>query len=676
MKTRTKSPTRAALSGLILGACLSLGLGVATAASAALPTVQDFFKPASLVQPVLSPSGKYLAVLSYNERGNRRLVIIDTSDIHKMNVAANFGDGDIQGINWVNDDRLVFWLASEHDSAFLYKGTGLFAVDRTGENLNALISRNWSQDDTASRIKSRILMPNYSFERTLRDGTDDIVIVKGTFVKDELEAEIPLRFNTRSLSIQAIIPGRAPDFAVEWAIDDHAKPLAAIAVEADHMRVILESPTGWSSVNEFDRFGVGKGRLGFNQVGADGEVYVEAGDGNADQTSSLYRMDRTTGKAAKEPLVSLKGFDFDGNLVEDLKTHETLGVHYVNDAPGSVWFDPDIRKLQEEIDAKLPGLVNTIQLAECGCSSRVVVTAMSDHQPSAYFLYDRESKALMSLGGERPWIAASKMADTDFARFKARDGLEIPVYVTKPAGKGPFPTVVLVHGGPNVRGRTWGFDSEVQFLASRGYLVVEPEFRGSAGYGAALTRAGFKQWGLKMDDDLVDAAHWAAANGWSDSKRTCVMGGSYGGYATLMALIKDPDVFRCGVAESAVTDIQLMYDIQWSDAGDDWKGYGMPEMVGDPVKDAAQFAATSPLKLAAQLKQPLLLEHGGIDRRVPIEHAEKLRSALLSSGKTNLEWVRYDEEGHGIWKPENSYDWYSRVEKFLDAQIGPGSVGK
>jgi dipeptidyl aminopeptidase/acylaminoacyl peptidase len=260
------------------------------------------------------------------------------------------------------------------------------------------------------------------------------------------------------------------------------------------------------------------------------------------------------------------------------------------------------------------------------------------------------------------------MAERDFVRLPARDGLSIPMHVTKPAGKGPWPTVVLVHGGPWVRGGSWQWTGESQFLASRGYLVLEPEFRGSRGYGQKHEHAGYKQWGLKMQDDVTDATRWAIDKKLADPQRVCLAGASYGGYATLIGLIREPALYRCGVAWIAVTDINLMYDISWSDTSEEFKRYGMPVRVGDQVKDAAQLEETSPVKQAHRLKQPLLLAFGAADRRVPLDHGTRFRDAV-SKTNTQVEWVVYNNEGHGFSKPENRFDFYERMERFLATHL-------
>jgi dipeptidyl aminopeptidase/acylaminoacyl peptidase len=171
-----------------------------------------------------------------------------------------------------------------------------------------------------------------------------------------------------------------------------------------------------------------------------------------------------------------------------------------------------------------------------------------------------------------------------------------------------------------------------------------------------------------MQDDVTDATRWAMAQKLADPQRICLAGASYGGYATLMGLIREPDLYRCGVAWAAVTDINLMYDITWSDLPEAWKRYGMPALIGDRVKDAEQLEQTSPLKQAHRLKQPLLLAFGAADRRVPIEHGTRFRDAVLKTNP-NVEWAVYNGEGHGFFKPENRFDFYERMEKFLATHL-------
>jgi dipeptidyl aminopeptidase/acylaminoacyl peptidase len=232
--------------------------------------------------------------------------------------------------------------------------------------------------------------------------------------------------------------------------------------------------------------------------------------------------------------------------------------------------------------------------------------------------------------------------------------------------------VVLVHGGPHVRGNEWGWEPTGQFLASRGYLVVEPEFRGSTGYGQKLYAAGFKQWGLKMQDDIADAARWAIAKGMADPARVCIAGASYGGYATLMGLVRDPDLYKCGINWVGVTDMDLLYTGSFrhdDDVSASFKKYGLAERVGDRVKDAQQLRDTSPILHAAKIRQPLLMAYGTEDKRVPIPHGRSFHEAV-KAGNKQVEFVEYKGEGHNFKLVENRIDFWTRVERFLERHIG------
>jgi dipeptidyl aminopeptidase/acylaminoacyl peptidase len=228
--------------------------------------------------------------------------------------------------------------------------------------------------------------------------------------------------------------------------------------------------------------------------------------------------------------------------------------------------------------------------------------------------------------------------------------------------------VVLVHGGPWVRLPDWKWDAQVQFLNARGYAVLQPQFRGTAGLGSKHLRSSWRQWGRSMQADLADATRWAIEQGMADPKRIAIMGASYGGYAALMGLVRDPGLFRVGVAWVGVTDLDLMYGAYWSDFSSDVKRYGLPKLLGDRVNDAAELRENSPITHAGKITQPLLLAYGERDRRVPIEHGSRLRRALPDSNK-NVEWITYSKEGHGWRELATQIDFWSRTAAFLDKHL-------
>ena len=664
------------------GLLAALAAHGALAATSPEPAARDipaeaFFDAPDMSEPVMSPQGDAIAVLARNKAGHRQLAVVDTADVHRITIVAGFDDADITEVAWADDQRLVFGISHEDESARYRRSSGLYAVDRDGKSLRTLILASWNAVpmQTGTTITSRALTPDYSFYRTLHDGSGDIVVERwlggqamgiDTRYHAEWTGTVPMRLNTRTGKMTEIVPTPLPDHAMSWVVDERGQALAALAVSAGEASLLTRDATGrWIERTRFASYGVAAKGFGLQQVGADGRVYVTTGIDGGD---GLFRLDLATGQPEPHAVISMPGFDFKGELVNDWRSHRVLGAHYETDAAGTVWLDSAMATLQKRVDARIPGLINRIDPAGCACASHVLVTSSSDRQPPAFFLYGRDDGSLVQIGLSRPAIQAPRMAETDFVRVKARDGNDLPIYVTRPHGKGPWPTVVLVHGGPMVRGWGWEWDAESQFLASRGYLVVKPEFRGSDGYGYELYTSGFKQWGLKSQDDIADATRWAVDQKLADSTRICIAGASYGGYAALMGLVRYGDLYQCGVAWSAVADIQMTYDLWWSDFGNEWKGYGMPIEVGDPVKDAAQFVATSPLQQASRIKRPLLLAHGGIDRRVPIEHAQRLRDAL-ESAHAPLTWLYYPDEGHGWSKPTTRAEFYRAMANFLDDHL-------
>jgi dipeptidyl aminopeptidase/acylaminoacyl peptidase len=415
--------------------------------------------------------------------------------------------------------------------------------------------------------------------------------------------------------------------------------------------------------------------LGF---GPDKTFYVVAHAGK--DKAGLYRYDLKAQQVSGEPLVQLDGFDFNGTLIAN--DQKLLGVQVTADARATVWFDNDMKAMQAEVDALLPTTVNLLQPPRRPETPWVLLVTFSDRQPDRYLIYNSNTKRLREISSQAPRIHPEQMGVRELVHYKSRDGLDIPAWLTLPPGVDKaqgLPMVLLVHGGPFVRGGDWRWEPSSQFLATRGYVVLEPEFRGTSGYGASHFVAGFKQWGLKMQDDIADAARWAIAQGMADPRRICIAGGSYGGYATLMGLIKDPGLFKCGIDWLGVSDIELMYDPGFfysSDLSEDWKSHGMPEMIGDRIKDAAQLKATSPLQQAERLTQPLLMAYGGADRRVPINHGTKFLNAVRKTN-SQVEWIEYSEEGHGWYLVKNRVDFWTRVEKFLERHIGkivPGEM--
>lgn len=670
----TNVMSRTPLAALLLAATSVLCAAPVLAQGAKPLPIEAFFQKPAMGSPIVSPSGKKLAMLRPSASGRMSLAIADIATPDKFIGIAQFPDADVRSMQWVNDNRLVLDLIDFQSAIGEQKGAGLYAVNVDGTDFMMLIQREG--EPVRSNVKEPLPARN-QFVGTIRDGSDDVMIRRGIWNGEGQPVSSNLmRLNTRSLTVRNLYSGPLPDGVQEWTLDRNMQPRVVTTSDGKRVAKVFWREDGsgtWTelfSYNAIENLNVTTPVA----VDKDGTLYVRAlNPDSADQTMALYRYDVAAKKVDGKPIVSLPGFDFEGTVLFDSVTKEMLGASYEQETEGTVWFNKSMNAIQEAIDKQLPSTNNSIRCSNCLGHENLVVVASSDIQAPVYFLYNKAANKLKLLGQSMPQLKSTEMAGTqDFVRIKARDGMSIPVYVTKPKGAGPFPTIVMIHGGPYVRGNHWGFNPSNQFLASRGYVVIEPEFRGSTGYGSKLFRSGWKQWGLTMQDDMTDATKWAIAQGLADPKRIAIAGASYGGYATMMGLVKEPELYKVGINWVGVTDIELMYTIGWSDfmgADSPWMKYGMPVMIGDPSKDAAQLKATSPLQQAARIKQPVFMAYGEEDHRVPMPHGTKMRDALIASGNKNVEWVQYPGEGHGWMLTKNNVDFWGRFERFLDKHL-------
>ncbi|MRW92404.1 prolyl oligopeptidase family serine peptidase [Duganella sp. FT80W] len=645
-------------------------LAAAARSHAAPPPISAFFDNTPFNGAMLSPNGRYLAAfIGANDRRDG-LAVVDL-DTMQANMVAQFNDTDIGKAQWVNNDRLLYSTADKSTGQRDVRyAPGLFVVDRDGKHYKQLALRR--NQFVRNGEDNNDLLPWHTYMLDQAGAQDSEYV----YVKDisfssvgNLLSEDLLRLNTRNGKAESV---DHPSSARSWLLDQNGEPRLVQTLEQNiaTIRYLDPASKAWRTLASFDAY---TGGGGFQPLafGPDGALYVVSNTGR--DNSALYRYDLEHGKLPPRHLVELDGFDFRGHLI--ISNNKLLGIRIHSDAEGTVWFDPAMQALQAKVDKILPGTVNLLTPPTRPQSPWLLVESYSDKQPRRYLVYNTDSGRTSEVGRMAPQIKPAEMGARELYHIKARDGLQLPVWLTLPPGaqQKNLPMVVLVHGGPWVRGGSWNWDAEAQFLASRGYAVLEPEFRGSTGYGRQLFQAGWKQWGLKMQDDIADSTRWAIAQGHADAKRICIAGASYGGYATLMGLINDPDLYKCGIDWVGVTDINLMYDSGWfhsSDLPAEWKQFGMPVLIGDQVQDAAQLQATSPLAQAARIKQPLLLAYGGADRRVPINHGTKFRDAVQAAGNTQVEWVEYSEEGHGWYLPKNRIDFWGRVEKFLDKNLG------
>jgi dipeptidyl aminopeptidase/acylaminoacyl peptidase len=337
-----------------------------------------------------------------------------------------------------------------------------------------------------------------------------------------------------------------------------------------------------------------------------------------------------------------------------------LAIGYATDRPRLHFVDEYARAEQAALDRRFPGTTNRI-ISRDRDELSAIVEVSGDTVPPTYYYYRRGSRRIELLAEAYPELASRTLSPMKPVSFRARDGLEIPGYLTLPTGVAPraLPAIVLVHDGPAARD-VWGWDPTVQLLASRGFAVLQANFRGSTGYGTRYRELGDGEWGLAMQDDLEDAARWLIDRGVADPARIGIFGVGYGGYAALMALVKSPELFSAGASLAAVTDLVTMLgDDAWRHADG-----ASAQTVGGWWSDWTRLRETSPARLADRIRAPVLIAHGSADDSVHVKHAETMVDALGDRG-AQVESLVYPDEVTGFLHEGNRIDFHQRLVDFF-----------
>lgn len=652
------------LVGTAVGSMLLALAAVSPPTSSAVLPVDTLFRKAQYAEPVLSPSGRYLAVIApIGERLG--LAIVDLSTLTTSG-PMTAGQGDVLHAIWQTDERLIAFLGDRQEVAGEPpRQTGIVAINRDGSHPRVVAG--------STSAVSGVRTVHRAFERpwSVRvlkpiPGTTEVLVVARERAINSLDL---YRYDTLS-GARTILSFESPGNATRWVVDFDGEPRAVVTDDVDKdtsaWYVRKTAKDAWIKVEETRIHGLTSVPLQFDPAGK--ILYVAARRGN--DRASIFEYDVEGGRWSKQA-ISHPERDIDdttGAFIVDYQNRKLLGFKYTDDRPAAVWFDTDRARTQKAIDAALPDTVNSI-IADNNLE-RWIVLARSDRNPGDVFLLDAKSMRLQKLFSLKPWIEPASMATTKWIRYTARDGLAIPALLTMPPGvtdkpEKPLPLLVHIHGGPYVPATHWEYDDEIQFFASRGYAVLQPQFRGTSGFGWKHRIAGYRKWGDEMQDDLEDGVRWATAQGIADPSRVCFYGASYGGYAALFGAIKNAKLIKCAVGYVAATSIDYLFDNAQTDiARVAQTSTLMALQIGDPRTERERFKRVSPLDNADKVGVPLLLAYGGSDLRVPLVHGTAFRDALDRHHKT-YEWVQYAEEGHGFNRDDNRFDYYHRVETFL-----------
>jgi dipeptidyl aminopeptidase/acylaminoacyl peptidase len=611
------------------------------AASAPPPKIplRDFFKNPESRDYLLSPDGKTLSYLApWESRMN--IWIRPTAGGEAKRVTSE-KDRDIRDYFWKGNDFLVY------------------AQDTKGDENFHLFRVNLKTDEVKD------LTPFPKVRANLIDDLEDIsptdILIQHNKRNAELFDAYRLNVATGEMKMAAQNPGH-----VDHWVDDHKGRILA-ATETDGVNAtLLTRPDEKAAFKKVLTTNF-REHLGVEFFTFDNkQLYAESNIGRDKQ--EIVTIDPATGKETGT-IYRNPDVDVDGLAFSKKRKVLTYG-HYTTWKEQRKYLDPQTEKIFATLEQKLPGYQVDIAGNDHD-ENQFIIVATSDRTPGSRYLFNVKNGELTKLADVAPWLKEGQLAPVKPIEYTSRDGLTIHGYLTLPLGREPKNLAVVVnpHGGPWDRD-VWRYDPEVQFLANRGYAVLQMNFRGSTGYGRKFWEASFKQWGKKMQDDITDGVQWLVEEGVADPKRVAIYGGSYGGYATLAGVTFTPDLYAAAVDYVGPSNMfTFMKTIPPY-----WKPYldMFHEMVGNPEKDKELLASESPVLHSDQIKTPLFIAQGAQDPRVNKAESDQMVASLKKRG-VDVEYMVKDNEGHGFHNEENRFDFYGAMEKFLDQHLHPST---
>lgn len=618
----------------------------------------------------ISPDGQYLAVAG-GKNGASLLEFFSIGE-GKITAAVKFdGDFQVAEFSWISASKVIYMLAQRQPGQVQPVPTGeLVSIDRDARNQNLIYGYRAGENSLGTHRNVR--QASYAtpeFITSLKKDDRRILIAEhpwrefseGLWREDADAHPNLVRLDTISGDKQRA--GSVPLSEASVLIDHMQRVRVATGKDRQQQNAAVWKPDPegeWVplSLAEFRSESV-RPRL----FGKDDRSLYFIGTRKDENFSALYRMELQSGRVDK--VAGLEGLDVD-DVVLDFANENVTGIVGYGDRPVYSWLDEGDRvaRVYKALGRALPGQsVRITSTSEDGHFA--VVEASSDVNPGDYYLFDTQTLKASYLQSKLGWIDPARMHSKEPFTIKARDGTTLHGYLTRPGGPGPHPMVVLPHGGPHFVRDYWEFDYEVQLLASRGYAVLQVNFRGSDGYGSVFADSGYREWGGRMQDDVTDATRWAIDQKIARADGVCIFGSSYGGYAALMGVVREPGLYRCAIGYAGVYDLELM--LTSADIPDSRMGRAyLQATLGD---DHAQLRARSPVANAQSIQVPVLLIHGTEDWRADFKQATRMKAALEANRK-KFEWMKLRGEGHGAYNEQTRLEVYQRVLEFLDANIG------
>jgi dipeptidyl aminopeptidase/acylaminoacyl peptidase len=616
----------------------------------------------------ISPDGQHLAMTT-GRYGRGAIVFLNLAK--KAFVGGMRADDpyEIDEFHWVSPERVVFTIAERRGALATPGLTGeIFAIDVTGARQLCIFGYRAGQMSTGTHMKVRqTSYASADIISTIKSDPDNILIAELPWKEDGLYWRYDPDARPRVVRLD-VYTGRKKTIDVSplrggsVLVDRNDQVRFAIGMTMESKLAVSWRPEPGAPWTDFELPGFREESVVPREFSADNRSVYLTGVREGESLPGLFRLDLQTRQLEKIPT-------FDGvavsGLIRDFAGHEIVGVRGYADKPVYRWLienDP-AASLHKALQRAFPNQDVTIT-SSTDEGKLAIAFVDSDTNPGDYYLFDTATKHATFLRAARNWVDPKVMRPKEPVEFKSRDGTSIHGYLTRPAYPASAPMVVLPHGGPHGIRDFWDYEPEVQFLANRGYSVLQVNYRGSDGYGMDFERAGYRQWGALMQDDVTDATRWAIEHKIVSADRICIFGASYGGYAAMMGAVREPTLYRCAIGYAGVYDLELMFstaDVPRSRLG---RAY-LEEILGT---DSADLQARSPVYQAARIEIPVLLIHGKEDWRADFSQAKRMKAALEKNGK-HLEWMALSREGHGAYNEETRREVYERVLKFLDEHL-------
>ncbi|HBK47243.1 MAG TPA: peptidase S9 [Xanthomonadaceae bacterium] len=640
---------------------VAIGLMVASGCVSAQVDIAAYIKKDKFTDIELSPTGEYFAATVPME-DRTALAIMRRAD-NKLSGTFVLGkNSHVSSFSWVNDNRVIISIAEKYGLLDSPQPTGeLYAVNADGGSPELLVGYRAQGSGLGTNIQTKRteLVAAFLADTLIDDDRNVIISVWPWTGQDPYTRAEKLDVNTG----RRIPVAKAPVRRANFSTDNAGQVRFAEGAGADNVsKLYYRDAAGseWRLLNDEGVSGRIQTPLGFSADNRTAYLQVQ----NARGPDSIVAWDIASGERSQvlrdsvaDPL----------RIIYRDGTSIPVGAIVQAGKPKALFFDEQSAeaRMYHSLEAAFGG--DAVYITSSTKDGKLVlVQAYSGSNPGDFFLFDTVAKKAQHLISRREWFDPAKAARVEPFAFKARDGLELHGYLTLPQdsnGK-PLPMVVMPHGGPFEVFDSWSFDSEAQMLAKAGYAVLQLNFRGSGGYGRTFHQAGAREWGGAMQDDVTDATRWAIQQGHADASRICIYGASYGAYAALMGVAREPDLYRCAAGYVGVYDLPMMFttgDIQKRGSGENY----LREWIGEPKA----LAEVSPVNLADRIKVPVFLAAGGEDERAPIQHSKRMEAALAKAG-VPVEALYYSTEGHGFYTEPHQREYYTKLLAFLARSLG------